>query len=456
MSKFWEIMRNKWVKFTIAAIIYTLLCVVWTGNLWMLLGLVVIFDIYISKYMYRWFWRAHKEKKKTNRRYKVAFEWIEAIVFAVIVVTLIRIFIFAMYVIPTPSMERSLLVGDYLLVSKLAYGPAVPNTPISFPLVHNTMPASQTRRSYVEWLKWDYHRLRGFGKVERGDVVVFNFPAGDTVLLENQQVTYYDILRGYQRDYGEVEGRRKLNKDYTVISRPVDKRENYVKRCVGVPGDSIRFTDGMLEVNGRAFDEIPRMQFNYIVQTNGQPIAAHRFEEMGISRDSRGMYSGGTYSYLPLTDENAEILRKMRNVVSVERMRFDYPDYNIFPHDTLYNWSVDNFGPLWVPKKGATVELTRETLPFYRDIIGKYEGNKLEERGGEVFINGERATSYTFAMDYFFMVGDNRHNSADSRFWGFVPEDHIVGKASFIWLSVDKDKGFFSGIRWSRMFTRIK
>ena len=217
---------NKWVKFSIASIIYILLCVVWTGNLWMLLGEVVIYDIYVSKFMYRWFWRRHQEKKKESRRYKVAFEWIESILFAVIVVTLIRFFIFAMYVIPTPSMEKSLLVGDYLLVSKLAYGPAVPNTPIAFPLVHNTLPLTKYAKSYVEWPHWKYHRLKGFGHVKHGDAVVFNFPAGDTVILEKQNYTYYDVLRDYQDMYGQNDGYKRLHREYDIIWRPVDKREN--------------------------------------------------------------------------------------------------------------------------------------------------------------------------------------------------------------------------------------
>ncbi len=459
MSKIGDTLRNRWVKFALVSIIYILLCVVWTGNLWMLLGEVVIYDIYISKYMYRLFWRKHQERKQKSLRYKVMFEWVESILFAVIVVTLIRYFIFAMYVIPTPSMEKSLLVGDYLLVSKLAYGPVVPNTPIAFPLVHNTLPLTKYSKSYLEWPSWKYHRLKGLGKVKRGDVVVFNFPAGDTVILQRQNETYYDVLRDHRRRYGQNEGYKRLHAEYDVTYRPVDRRENYVKRCVGLPGDTLSVVESVLYVNGQEFEPIPDMQYYYYIRTNGQKIADHRLDEMGISladRNSRDAWNASTGTYkLPLTHENAERVGKLPNVLSVERLIIGFTD-NVFPNDTAYHWTPDNFGPLWIPKKGATVAIDTHTIPLYRDIIGKYEGNLLEERTDGIYINGERADSYTFKMDYFFMMGDNRHNSADSRFWGFVPEDHIVGKASFIWYSIDSDRGFPRGIRWNRIFNVIK
>ncbi len=444
------IMKNKWVKFGVVAVLYVLLAVVWTGCPWMLLGLPVIYDIYISRWFYRTVWSKHKEHKKTHKAYKKVSEWVESIVFAVVVVTLIRYLVFAMYVIPSPSMEKSLLVGDYLYVSKLAYGPALPNTPISFPLVHNTMPLSKTRKSYIEWPRWKYRRLKGFGSVERGDAVVFNVPSGDTVILEMPGYNYYDVVRAL--------GREKVHRQYTVISRPVDKRENYIKRCVGIPGDVLEIVGSQLMVNGEVFDTpTGGQQFNYIIHTDGRQIAPRRFEEMGITRsDLTGAYNPTTQSYvLPLTRENAAKIEAMGNVLAVEKFT-SKSSANIFPTDTAYHWTVDDFGPLWVPKKGETVEIDARNIPLYREIIGKYEGNKLEERDGRIFINGSVATSYTFEMDYYFMMGDNRHNSADSRFWGFVPEDHIVGKASFIWLSIDREKGFPQGIRWRRMMRRVR
>lgn len=234
LNKLKTIWGNRWVKFGVVSVIYLLWFVVWTGNLWLLLGLVVIYDIYISKTMYRLFWRKHKERKRTNKTYRKTSEWVEAILFATVVATLIRIFVFEMYVIPTPSMEKSMLVGDYLCVSKTAYGPRIPNTPISMPLVHNTMPFSQTKKSFVEWIKWPYHRLKGFGNVKRNDPVVFNFPEGDTVSLAYPSDSYYNALRQYQRRYGDRRGRQMLM-DEGIVVRPVDKRENYVKRAVGLP-----------------------------------------------------------------------------------------------------------------------------------------------------------------------------------------------------------------------------
>ena len=235
-----KIFTNRWVKFAVAAILYTLLFVVWTGNLWMLLGLPLIYDYFISRLFYTYVGSRNEALCKKSRLYNSIYGWVDAIVWAVVVATLIHLFVFQLYVVPTSSMEKTILVGDYLYVSKTAYGPQVPNTPLSMPFVHNTMPFSTTKKSYSEAIKWGYHRLKGTQRIERNDVVVFNFPAGDTVLLENQKVTYYDVLRQYQTDFGAEEGRRRLNNDYTVVARPVDKRENYIKRCVGIAGDTIR------------------------------------------------------------------------------------------------------------------------------------------------------------------------------------------------------------------------
>ncbi len=436
MKKLWS---NKWVKFGVVSVLYLLIAVVWTGNLWMLLGLPVIYDRYISHWFLRAFWAKHVERRGKT------VKWIEEIVGMLVVVMLIRHFVFAMFVIPTPSMEKSLLVGDYLYVGKLNYGPAVPNTPLAFPLVHNTMPLSKTMKSYVEWPRWKYNRLKGYGRVKRGDAVVFNFPAGDTVILELPGTNYYEVKRAY----GGV-----VPRDFTVTTRPVDKRENYVKRCVGLPGDTIEIVRSRLSVNGAEFDAGSGQQYDYFVYTDGRQITSHRFEEMGISQaDLNGAYSTAHNAYiLPLTAENAERIAEMGNVVSVEQA-FNDNTTNVFPNDTLYSWTPDDFGPLWVPKRGTTVALTQENLPLYRDIISKYEGNDLEVRDNSIYINGAEAGSYTFEMDYYFMMGDNRHNSADSRFWGFVPEDHIVGKASMVLLSIDREKG---RVRWNRIMRKVR
>lgn len=452
---FKDIPASRWWRFALVAVPYLLIFVVWTGNMWWLLGLPIIFDWYITKYFDRAVWHYHRELKARNRSYKSVMEWVEAIVFAAVVASIVHIFIFQMYVIPTSSMEKSLLVGDYLYVSKVTYGPQMPNTPLSFPLVHHTMPLSKTKKSYSECIKLPYRRLKGLRPIRRNDVVVFNFPAGDTVLLENQAVTYYDVLREYQARFGEKRGRERLGRDYTIVSRPVDKRENYIKRCVGIPGDTIRVEASQLYVNGEPQQHFAGRQYIYFIETSS-PISRVVLEDMGIADDDISYDRASGMYILPLTDEALERVRGMRNVVSVRKYEQRDAMSMIFPNDTSFSWTEDYFGPLWVPARGATVALTVENLPLYRRIIEVYEGNSLRVDGEDIYINGEKADSYTFAMDYYFMMGDNRHNSADSRFWGFVPEDHIVGKASFVWLSLDKDKKFPHNIRWNRMFRAAK
>ena len=450
MGKIKNLLRNKWVGFTLAALLYTLWFVVWTGNLWLLLGLPVIFDLYITKFFYRYVWSHNVKMCQRSKTYRTVYEWVNAIIFATVVATLVHLFIFQMYVIPTSSMERTLLIGDYLYVSKVAYGPQMPNTPLSFPFVHHTMPFSQTKKSFSEAIKWPYHRLKGLKPIRRNDVVVFNFPAGDTVLLENQNVTYYDTLRSFEESFGKEEGRKRLNEKYTVISRPVDKRENYIKRCVGLPGDSLEVRNGKVWVNGEPQEAIPGLQYNYVVPTSA-PFTQYAIDNLGIRE-----YSGyGSGYYMNLTDELAEKVRGLSNVISVNRYIYT-PNDEVFPQWGAPRWSQDNYGPIWIPKKGDTVQLTAENLPLFRRIIEAYEGHTLEERDGRIVIDGKEATEYTFAMNYYWMMGDNRHNSADSRFWGFVPEDHIVGKASFVWLSLDAEKSFPANIRWERLFRKVR
>ena len=439
-----NILTNRWFKLGCVLFVY-LLWTLWIGSWWLLLGVPVLFDIYITKKVHWAFW-----KKKGVEKQSKTVEWIDALIFAIIAATLIRMFFFEAYTIPTSSMEKSMLVGDYLFVSKVAYGPQMPNTPLSFPFVHHTMPFSQTKKSFSEAIKWPYHRLKGLKPIRRNDVVVFNFPAGDTVLLENQNVTYYDTLRSFEESFGKEEGRKRLNEKYTVISRPVDKRENYIKRCVGLPGDSLEVRNGKVWVNGEPQEAIPGLQYNYVVQTSA-PFTQYAIDNLGIRE-----YSGyGSGYYMNLTDELAEKVRGLSNVISVNRYIYT-PNDEVFPQWGAPRWSQDNYGPIWIPKKGDTVQLTAENLPLFRRIIEAYEGHTLEERDGRIVIDGKEATEYTFAMNYYWMMGDNRHNSADSRFWGFVPEDHIVGKASFVWLSLDAEKSFPANIRWERLFRKVR
>ena len=442
MERIKEFFKNRWTKFAIASIVYILLFVVWPGNLWLLLGLPLIYDHFISRIIYRYIGTKNEELREKYPLYNTIYGWIDAIVWATVVAHLVHLFIFQLYVVPTSSMEKTILIGDYLYVSKLSYGPQVPNTPVAMPFVFNSMPLSNGKsKSYSECIKWDYHRLRGRGKIERDDVVVFNFPAGDTVVLERSAESYYDILRN---DFGG--NRELLRKTYTVISHPVDKRENYIKRCVGIPGDTIHIVNTELFVNNKPQAVCEERQHIYFVNSPSG-LSDYAFKNLGITE-----FNGSApFYYAATTEKGAEQLSKYKNVASVERYNNTQPTLDIFPHSEKYSWTQDNFGPLWIPQSGATINLTIDNLPLYERIIDQYEGHDLRVDGNKIFIDGKEATTYTFAMNYYFMMGDNRHNSADSRFWGFVPEDHIVGKALFIVFSKGED-----GIRWNRLFKKIE
>lgn len=442
-------LNNKWFKFISVGTLYTL-WVIWLGNFWWLAGLAVIFDIYITKKVHWAFW---KKKNPPGGKQTKLVEWVDAIIFAVIAATFIRMFFIEAYTIPTSSMEKSLLVGDYLFVSKVAYGPKTPNTPLSLPFVHNTLPLTRSKKSYVEWIKKPYNRMKGFGEIKNDDVVVFHFPEGDTVASLMQNQSYYQLVRTYGRDrvWGES---RNFGE---IIARPVDKRENYIKRCIGIPGDVVEIKNGQVSVNGKPQKAFKGLQYNYLVQTNGTSINPKALDRLHIAQDDRTVFSSQRYLF-PLSDDTAEKLKEFANVTSVEKL-VEEPgewDTHIFPQHKAYPWNVDNFGPLTIPAKGVTVQLTEKNLPLYNRIISVYENNRLEVKDNVIYINGEAASTYTFKMDYYWMMGDNRHNSADSRYWGFVPEDHIVGKASFIWLSLDKDKSLPQKVRLRRMFRFIR
>ncbi len=448
MRKFWS---NKWVKFTVMAVLYTLLCVVWTGNLWMLLGLPIIYDHYISRLFYRYIWHYNDLLCQRSSLYRSIWGWIDAILWATVAASLLHIFVFQLYKVPTSSMEKTILIGDYLYVSKLSYGPQVPNTPIAMPFVFNTMPWSTSQKSYCEAIKWDYHRLKGLKKIKRGDVVVFNYPEGDTVLISKRLtaspgVSYYDMLRNYQQTYGIEQGRKQLYEDYDIIARPVDKRENYIKRCVAIPGDKIKIVGTKLFVNDVEQQTLPTQQHIYFVQTSA-PLTDYALNKAGIREWGGSM----PYYYLTMSEDVAAQVAKMAIVESVVRYDNTQSGLEFFPNNNSFEWTQDNFGELWIPQKGTTITLTLQNLPLYRRIIEKYEGHSLEIKDGVILIDNEPATQYTFAMDYYWMMGDIRHNSADSRFWGFVPEDHIVGKASFIALSIGEE-----GIRWDRLFKKVE
>ncbi len=406
---------------------------------------------------------AVKKHKKTSTR-----EWIDAAIFAIVAATLIRTFIFEAYTIPTGSMEKTLLVNDFLFVSKLSYGPRIPNTPLAVPFVHHTVPFFNSK-SYTEALSLPYRRWFEH-PVKRNDVVVFNFPAGDTLTKErDSQDPYYDILRREeQQQYYLLKDQVKdsaqlaaLSKQrardivwdqYTIITRPVDKRENYIKRCVAIAGDVLEIKDGILYINNEpAFVSPTSSTDHFIFTARNKVLTEEELRDAGIKLNSDESspdfsFGGGNVYRINLTTSELAIMKTIPGVDSITREISSEP---VFPYDPQFSWTVDNFGPLWVPQKGKSIELTPKNITLYKRVISVYEGNKWEERDGKIFINGKETNQYTFKMNYYWMMGDNRHRSQDSRYWGFVPEDHIVGEAWMIWMSYDK------GLRWNRLFKSI-
>ncbi len=404
-----------------------------------------------------------KKHKKTAAR-----EWIDAGVFAIVAATLIRTFVFEAYTIPTGSMEKTLLVNDFLFVSKFSYGPRIPNTPLAIPFVHHTLPLIKSQ-SYSELIKIPYTRWFAT-PVKRNDVVVFNFPAGDTLTVEqDSKDPYYDILqREEAAQYSKLKGQYKTEAElveaskaiarnivwdtYTIKTRPVDKRENYIKRCVGIPGDTIEVRNGVLYISNKPAFVPPASAIDYNVKTTNKILSADELKEEGVYLpEGDGFYPVADRYIINLTPAEVEIVKKIPGVnpditISAESS----PDPRIFPRDaSIVQWTVDNFGPLWIPSKGSTIPLNARNIAFYKRAIQVYEHNIWEEKGGKIFINGIESPAYTFKMNYYWMMGDNRHRSQDSRFWGFVPEDHIVGEAGMIWMSWE------GGPRWKRFFNII-
>jgi signal peptidase I len=344
-------------------------------------------------------------------------EWVDSLAFAVVAATLIRWASLEAYTIPTPSMEKSLLVGDFLFVSKLHYGPRTPITPLQIPLTHQTIWGTSIP-SYLDWIKLPSFRIPGFSSVKRGDCVVFNWPADE----------------GY----------------------PTDLKTNYIKRCVAVGGDTLSVKNLQLYLNGKPAENPLKMQYRYFVRTN-EIISERIFKKLDITEAI--LYQGGYIVYT--TAENVAKLKEMNfveDVVSTAKSDSVYDaDARVFPNNSKYMWNEDNFGPLVIPSKGMTISLDSMSLPLYESTILKYENLKdVKVQNGQLLIDNQVVTTYTFKQNYYFMMGDNRHNSLDSRFWGFVPEDHIVGKAVFIWLSLDPEGKFLDKVRWKRLFTFVQ
>ena len=489
MLKGW--VTNRWFAFAVVALIVSLFAI-WYGAWWSLfIALPIVYDYYITKrivafhkqmsakhawwriawgvwcalvfalivgvliYMLMFRWNSDavvlwivvaavfgyalwNEIKEETRVYLWLYSWVNAIIFATVVATLIQLYWFQMFVIPTGSMESTLMAGDYIVVDKVSYGPRVPMTPLSFPFVHNTMPLNDTKQSFSTAWQRSYRRLAATDKVMRGDVVVFNFPEGDTVVMEMPAMSYYELLRAPELGASESERRAKLLDNYTIAVRPLDKKENYIKRCVAVAGDSLKIVDGVVYTNGIKEKFIPKRQYTY---RSGK---SQKFLNQTVDFD-------GQLVPTPITDD------AIANYMSEEPIKAgDAPVGCLIPHlseGDSAKWNLDNFGPVWVPKAGETIKLTPENMAMYGRCIAVYEQRAVKQQDGKVYIDGKEATEYTFLMDYYFMMGDNRHGSLDSRFWGFVPEDHIVGKAAFVWFSLDPNG---EGVRWDRIFTKIE
>ena len=394
-------------------------------------------------------------------RYKkpASREWIDALVFATVAATIIRSFVFEAYVIPTGSMEKTLQVNDFLFVNKVAYGPRVPQTPLSFPFVHNLLPFSQ-KPSYLKWIQIPYTRFKGYDSVKRNDVVVFNFPEGDTVINLPEYGSakpYYDFVRNYGRE-------RTINEfgEENILVHPYDKADNYIKRCVAQAGDTIQIVNAVLYVNNQKAFVAPNSQrFYNIFSINKTPIDFDVLQDQGVNIKNDDKYEEernninevlkkGDTTLIALSENDAKVLGK-RNDVKIWPAVSPYGKRPVFPYTAAtFNWSDDNYGKLWIPKKGVTVNINLENIGIYSRLIQSYEGHTLEIKPDGIYIDDKKATTYTFKYNYYWMMGDNRHNSQDSRFWGFVPETFIVGKASLVWFSWDK------GPRFSRIFKLIK
>ena len=408
----------KIVLFLVFTIVWSIIVYLLNGE-WLYFIPIVVADVLFFETISWQFWK--KKEKKEKKKKSELRTWVEAIAFAVVAAHILRTFFIEAYTIPTSSMEKSMLIGDFLFVSKLAYGPRVPMTPVAVPLVHHTIPGTK-KKSYSEIVKVPYHRMKGLGDIKRNDCVVFNWPA------------------------------EKLN-------RPVDKKENYVKRCVGIAGDKIEIVNGQLMVNDepQAEPEGMKKQFTYNVKTKGSGLNPKLlYKKFDITEGSRG--SNMNEYNLFLTDEALEGLNEFKNVKSITQnidTTYNSPQY-YFPNNNDHLWNIDNYGPILIPKKGSSIDLTMENIDLYKDIIEIYEENTLKISENNIYINDSLTSSYKFKMNYYWMMGDNRHNSADSRMWGFLPENHVVGKALFVWMSWDKNGKGLNKIRWDRLFSSVK
>ena len=478
-----RVKKTRWVRFGIVSLIF-FAWVAWLGNWWVALWWFLLADIYLTQFIPWNWWKFSK-----NSLVRTVMSWVDAIVYALVLVYFLFAFVGQNYQIPSSSLEKTLLTGDFLWVNKMVYGPRVPMTPLHFPLAQNELFGM---KSYIEKPQLEYHRLKGLRSVERGDIVVFNFPAGDTVVVGRPNPDYYTqimevgaqlmqaSLESFSSDpamYGKVmqAGRNYISSNSKTIYHPVDRRDNYVKRCVGLPGERVSVVNGAVHINGKAISEPKNVQYNYEVYLKGDFYDENYLvDELEMARDDFeghrhnsvnceicGQAGAGVnlLHNVPLTYQMKSKLEGCSWVSKIEPSSINAGEsIYIYPVGRNYGWTRSNFandiGGLWIPKKGMSIDLTKKlNQEIYARCIQDYERVNLTINGGKAYIDGKPATSYTFKMDYYWMMGDNRDNSLDSRFWGFVPEDHIVGTPMFVIVSFDKDKGWFDGkVRWSRIF----
>ena len=495
--------RKALVKMSLYLVLY-IAFLIWVKSWMGVLVIPFIIDGFTTRFIPWNWWKSLK-----NDSARRVMSWVDAIVFALVAVYFVHIYLFQNYVIPTSSLEKTLLVGDYLFVSKVNYGPRKPQTPLSMPLTQHTMPVVGGK-SYIDALQWDYERVAGIEPIERGDIVVFNYPAGDVATTNPAVIDVHTMCYAYGMElcrehqgvdalpsalaYTAYKDIYKAGLEYVesrpdefgeLLHRPVDRRENYVKRCIGLPGEMLEIKDKVVYIDGEKLSKQTNVQYNYnLVLT--RPLSEEKRRDLGISKEdlqalqavypqyiteearlvlglSRGLVDSlrlagrpVVIGQLPLTDEAYSALKADKRLCRSIKVANQTSTFGIYPLNGNMGWTVDNYGPVWIPKRGESVQLTLDNIAIYERPIVAYEGNTLDVKDGKIYINGVQSDSYTFAMDYYWMMGDNRHNSADSRCWGFVPEDHIVRKALFVWLSLDKDRAWFDGkVRWGRMFRSV-
>lgn len=466
--------KANWIKFIIILVLY-LAFLYWVKSWLGLLIIPLIYDAYISKKI-NWQWWKDREGPV-----RFIMGWVDAIVFAMIAVYFINIFFFQNYVIPTSSLEKSLLTGDYLFVSKLSYGARIPQTPLTMPLTQHTLPVLNIK-SYIDIPHWDYRRVKGLGNIKLNDIVVFNYPSGDTLVNDTryQAADYYQMVYAlgtqlYERQHslpcldsldcdqqrayydevyrlGSLYVKTNPSEYGEVITRPTDRRENYVKRCVGMPGQTLQIKNRIIYLDSKPNKEPDNVQYTYRIKLK-QNIPSDLLEAMGSSNED--LTSLNQAGYMPLTQKAYKMLSARKDIVQSISINDEAPEGEVYPLNANTHWTRDNYGPITIPRKGMTITLDMHNIAIYERPIKVYEENKLEIKNHTIYINDKPTDKYTFKMDYYWMMGDNRHNSADSRYWGFVPEDHIVGKPIFIWWSKDPDKNGFSGIRWNRICTLV-